>query len=266
VDENGGIYSQWDDWYDNDYGASHDGSYGIFDSDDESTFSDECQVCGCSCEFDSFGDRVCWCDSCQLSGCAYRGMSINRNGCLVCGCSSELDSFGDRICWCDSCQLTGCTYADMGLNHHECMGLSDNGCLVCGCSSELDSFGDRVCWCDSCQLAGCTMWEDMPIHNIRQVLHLLADVERRTALHLAYLRKWPHIRTPCCDVDYCFRCQTAWHDHQTCEEIAKFATVDVQFCPGCQVPTQRTEGCSSMVCLCGAQWHWDGDDDSDGDY
>lgn len=27
--------------------------------------------------------------------------------CIVCGCSAELDSYGDRICWCDSCRY-GC--------------------------------------------------------------------------------------------------------------------------------------------------------------
>merc|ERR1712023_212100 len=34
----------------------------------------------------------------------------NEFGCLTCGCRSEFDSFGDRVCWCDSCQLTGCSH------------------------------------------------------------------------------------------------------------------------------------------------------------
>jgi len=31
-------------------------------------------------------------------------------GCLVCGCGREWDEWGERICWCDSCWFTNCTY------------------------------------------------------------------------------------------------------------------------------------------------------------
>jgi len=256
----------------------------------------ECAVCGCTSEFDIFGDRICWCDSCQLVGCTYSDMELDGGACVTCGCSTEVDDFGDRVCWCDSCQLIGCTYREMELD--------GGACVTCGCSSEFDKLGDRVCWCDSCQLGGCVhltglrmwdnatlwqaskrrnqdcwqfslaecefwygqaqgrqMWEDMPINNIGQVLLLLTDVDRRTTLHLAHLRKWPHIYTPCCETDYCFRCQKEWHSNQTCDEIMRLATTDVQSCPCCQVPTQRTEGCSSMVCLCGEEWKWKGGED-----
>ena len=30
----------------------------------------ECRTCGCSCEFDAAGDRVCWCDACYKTGCS----------------------------------------------------------------------------------------------------------------------------------------------------------------------------------------------------
>eukprot|EP00035_Acanthoeca_spectabilis_P031958 m.16505 g.16505 ORF g.16505 m.16505 type:complete len:1140 (+) comp5056_c0_seq1:254-3673(+) len=28
--------------------------------------------------------------------------------CVVCGCTARIDEFGDRICWCDTCQTKGC--------------------------------------------------------------------------------------------------------------------------------------------------------------
>jgi hypothetical protein len=31
-------------------------------------------------------------------------VSEPRGPCRVCGCSSEFDKFGDRICWCDLCK------------------------------------------------------------------------------------------------------------------------------------------------------------------
>lgn len=34
-----------------------------------STSSSECVRCGCSGAFDEYGDRVCWCDSCEGDGC-----------------------------------------------------------------------------------------------------------------------------------------------------------------------------------------------------
>ena len=34
------------------------------------------------------------------------------SGCMYCGCSAEKDDVGDRICYCDSCSLSGCTYVD----------------------------------------------------------------------------------------------------------------------------------------------------------
>ena len=31
--------------------------------------------------------------------------------CVICGCSREYDSFGDRVCFCDLCSRSGCTPA-----------------------------------------------------------------------------------------------------------------------------------------------------------
>jgi len=115
---------------------------------------------------------------------------------------------------------------------------------------------------------GLALWADAPVADVGPVLGLFDDdVERRAALRLADLRRRPKIRTPCCKAEYCFRCQTgSWHHGSTCEQILMSqAAIEVQFCPGCGVPTQRTEGCQSMVCLCGEHWAWGGDT-SDDDY
>lgn len=61
-------------------------SHGFEDSNDEDAAQERgsqegCSVCGCSSEFDSFGDRVCWCDAC------WKGCSSSRapRSCLRCG-------------------------------------------------------------------------------------------------------------------------------------------------------------------------------------
>jgi len=33
---------------------------------------------------------------------------MSEEPCAICGCSSEHDMFGDKICFCDSCQKDGC--------------------------------------------------------------------------------------------------------------------------------------------------------------
>jgi len=114
---------------------------------------------------------------------------------------------------------------------------------------------------------GQQMWDQAPVVDLSRVFRLLGDVERRAALHLAQVRRNPKILTPCCGMEFCFRCQTSgWHSGTACEEIlASQAAIELQFCPACGVPTQRTEGCSSMVCLCGEHWTWSGEE-SDDDY
>jgi len=114
---------------------------------------------------------------------------------------------------------------------------------------------------------GQLMWDQAPVVDLSRVFGLLGDVERRAALHLAQLRRNRKILTPCCGVEFCFRCQTAgWHSGTACEEIlASQAAIEVQFCVACGVPTQRTEGCSSMVCLCGEHWTWRSGEESDED-
>ena len=103
--------------------------------------------------------------------------------------------------------------------------------------------------------------------------------------------RFPFITTMCCCYPTCFKCKTSgFHEGQTCaekqaEELAVDAQVGlpvcsgtgeavvrrrnrwcllfvccVQYCPECGVPTIRSEGCSQMICVCGAAWEWEGDD------
>jgi len=97
------------------------------------------------------------------------------------------------------------------------------------------------------------------------LLSLISDVERRTVLQLAALRRNPLIRTPCCRVDMCWKCKIDGHHlGMTCEEYQnETLEIGVQPCPGCGVQTERTEGCTSMMCLCGQEWCWYEESDDD---
>ena len=87
---------------------------------------------------------------------------------------------------------------------------------------------------------------------------LVGDPERRFALQLAWLRRYPKFASPCCGAPMCFKCKTAGHHPgRTCEEVQKAeAAIGVQCCPGCGVPTVRAEGCNHMICPCGHHWQW----------
>ncbi|KAL3893027.1 MAG: hypothetical protein SGPRY_014546, partial [Prymnesium sp.] len=91
---------------------------------------------------------------------------------------------------------------------------------------------------------------------------LVLDLERRTALQLAYYRRYPMILTPCCEAEMCFKCKLEGHhyisDGLSCEEMQRAEmNAAVQYCPECEVPTVRSEGCEHMVCVCGADWTWE---------
>lgn len=100
---------------------------------------------------------------------------------------------------------------------------------------------------------------------LNKILSFITDVERRCVLHLAALRRNPMIFTHCCACPICWKCKVAnHHDGRTCEEMQREdmgENVSIQFCPGCGVGTERTEGCSEMICLCGEHWEWEGDED-----
>lgn len=80
-------------------------------------------------------------------------------------------------------------------------------------------------------------------------------------MQLAILRRFPKIRTRCCSQKMCFKCKVkGWHTTLTCEERQRrFLSIDaagIQPCPTCGVPTQKTEGCNEVSCVCGHTWSW----------
>jgi len=97
---------------------------------------------------------------------------------------------------------------------------------------------------------------------LEEFLSLVQDVERRCVLQLAVLREQPKLYTRCCQAAVCWKCKISGHHTGiTCEEVQRSELeVEVQFCGECGVATQKTEGCNSMMCLCGAQWEWVGED------
>lgn len=86
----------------------------------------------------------------------------------------------------------------------------------------------------------------------------IEDPERRTAMQLAWLRRYPKVKTPCCKARVCFKCKVrGWHRGLTCEERMRRETQhDAQMCPSCGVPTTRSDGCNQIRCVCGADWTW----------
>lgn len=97
---------------------------------------------------------------------------------------------------------------------------------------------------------------------MKSLLSLIVDVERRCTLNLSWVRRFPFLYTRCCSIPMCFKCKThGFHEDQTCaERQAQELEVEAQYCPECGVATIRSEGCSHMICVCGASWTWDGDD------
>jgi len=101
------------------------------------------------------------------------------------------------------------------------------------------------------------------LQRVQALLRLVEDSSRRAVLQLAFLRKWPKTKTECCDSPHCFKCKVGTHHNGvTCEEVQRRQMLDdaIQFCPGCNVATLKTEGCNSMICICGEEWTWDGDE------
>jgi len=87
---------------------------------------------------------------------------------------------------------------------------------------------------------------------------MVVDVERRAALQLAWYRRFPFIRSRCCEEEMCFKCNLQGHHHYIpCEAVFdEELNIHVQYCPGCDVPTIRSDGCDHMLCICGTEWEW----------
>ena len=95
-------------------------------------------------------------------------------------------------------------------------------------------------------------------------MKLVEDDGLRAILQLAMLKRFPKTLTACCESAHCFRCKVHTHHEGTsCEQIMaeQMPEQGVQFCPGCGVATVRTEGCNHIICLCGENWTWDGDEE-----
>lgn len=92
----------------------------------------------------------------------------------------------------------------------------------------------------------------------------ISDMERRLAVQLAWMHRFPMQRTLCCGERFCFRCKVSnWHRNVTCQErLQSEKAKQAQGCPGCGVPTVRSEGCRKIMCVCGRIWEWSGGDDS----
>jgi len=88
----------------------------------------------------------------------------------------------------------------------------------------------------------------------------IEDLERRLAVQLAWMNRFPQQRTLCCGEQFCFRCKvSSWHRGVTCNERLRCEKArQAQLCPGCGVPTQRSEGCRKITCVCGRVWEWEG--------
>lgn len=93
----------------------------------------------------------------------------------------------------------------------------------------------------------------------------ISDLERRLAVQVAWLHRFPRQRTPCCGERFCFRCKvSSWHRGTSCQErLQSEKARQAQLCPGCGVPTIRSEGCRKITCVCGRVWEWEGDDSSE---
>ena len=98
---------------------------------------------------------------------------------------------------------------------------------------------------------------------MESVIVLLDDIERRLAAQLALCRAYPKVFSACCDSAHCFMCKVkGHHPGKTCEEVqSALVGEEAQYCPGCGVPTLRTEGCHQILCVCGMSWQWKGGDD-----
>jgi hypothetical protein len=102
---------------------------------------------------------------------------------------------------------------------------------------------------------------------LNSMMSLVLDVERRFAAQLEIYRKYPKIRLSCCDKKHCFLCKVQGHHKgKTCAEMQKTERgLNCQYCPGCGVATLRTEGCTEILCVCGAVWKWKSEEKKSGD-
>jgi hypothetical protein len=78
------------------------------------------------------------------------------------------------------------------------------------------------------------------------ILSCLLDPERRSTLHLRFLRDHPRVFTPCCRREHCFKCKTKeWHIGKTCEENTNSLAGEIIDCPSCNIYLTKSDGCNT---------------------
>jgi hypothetical protein len=93
---------------------------------------------------------------------------------------------------------------------------------------------------------------------VERTLPRIDDSERRARLLLAFLYKFPNIKTRCHMWAMCFNCKRTGN-HTKCGEFMR-ASDESQClvrCRNCRVMLMKVEGCNSVVCVCGFRLAWD---------
>jgi hypothetical protein len=97
-------------------------------------------------------------------------------------------------------------------------------------------------------------------NTLAKLKNMTCDYEMRAKLQLSTMQRFPRIFTTCCNFPHCFNCQRSGHHlGRTCREIQQKYTPDAQYCPECQVPVIKIDGCNSIRCVCGCEWDWETD-------
>ena len=82
------------------------------------------------------------------------------------------------------------------------------------------------------------------------ILLCILDPERRTTLHLRFLREHPRVLTNCCRREHCFKCKTKeWHSGKTCEENTNTLANEIIDCPSCNLYLTKSDGCNTVSCV-----------------
>ncbi len=88
-----------------------------------------------------------------------------------------------------------------------------------------------ICFPSISMISDTEAWKIM-----RNVLLLIDNPERRSNLHLRYLRTRPRVWTYCCRTEQCFRCRTkTYHEGKTCEEVLNLYDNTIITCLQCGV-------------------------------
>jgi hypothetical protein len=92
---------------------------------------------------------------------------------------------------------------------------------------------------------------------VESTLPRIADSERRARLLLAFLYKFPNIKTRCCKFAMCFNCKRMGH-HDKCDDFDEAVDESecLVRCRNCRVMLMKVEGCDVVDCVCGFRMSW----------